>query len=402
MADKRDYYEVLGVTRGASVEEIKRAYRQLARKYHPDVNKEPEAEARFKEVAEAYEVLSDDRKRQLYDQFGHAGMQAGAGGMGGFEGFPFGDIGDLFESFFGGAPTRRGPQRGADLRVRLDLTFEEAVFGAEKELEIPRWETCLICGGNGAEPGKPPVRCPACGGSGEIRRVQQSVFGQFVNVATCDRCRGEGQIVQHKCSECNGKGSVRRTRKLTVTIPPGVDNGNEIRLSGQGEGGEHAGPPGNLYVQLRVQPHPVLQRDGFDLVYELPLDVAQAALGADVTVPTLEGAEPFHIPPGTQHGRVFRIRDRGVPRLQRSGRGEFRIVTRVEIPKRLTPRQRELFAELAQTFAGGASAAPAAAPPEPRDGQHPDGKDTRDGKTGAKHKGILDKVKDALGLDDEE
>src|SRR5439155_25885484 len=209
------------------------------------------------------------------------------------------------------------------------LTFEEAVFGTEKELQIPRWETCLVCGGNGAEPGKPPVRCPTCGGTGEIRSVQQSVFGQFVNVMACDRCHGEGQIVQHKCTECNGKGSVRRTRKLAVTIPAGVENGNEMRLSSQGEGGERGGPPGNLYVQLLVQPHPVLQRDGFDLIYELPLDVAQAALGAEVMAPTLEGPEPLRIPPGTQHGRIFRIRDRGVPRLQRSGRGEFRVVTRV-------------------------------------------------------------------------
>src|SRR5919202_812635 len=253
MADKRDYYEVLGVTRAASVDEIKRAYRQLARKYHPDVNKEPNAENRFKEITEAYEVLSDERKRQLYDQFGHAGTQAGAGGRGGFEGF------------LGGQTARRGPHRGSDLRARLELTFEEAVFGTDKELEIPRWETCLICGGNGAEPGKPPVRCPACGGSGEVRRVQQSVFGQFVNVATCDRCRGEGQIVQHKCPECSGKGSVRRTRKLTVTIPAGVDNGNEMRLSSQGEGGERGGPAGNLYVQFKVLPHTVLQREGFDL-----------------------------------------------------------------------------------------------------------------------------------------
>jgi molecular chaperone DnaJ len=402
MAAKRDYYEVLGVTRAASADEIKRAYRQLARKYHPDVNKEPDAENRFKELSEAYEALSDERKRQLYDQFGHAGMQAGAGGMGGFEGFPFGDIGDLFESFFGGPVSRRGAQRGADLRVRLELTFEEAVFGTDKELEIPRWETCLICGGNGAEPGKPPVRCPACGGSGDVRRVQQSVFGQFVNVMTCDRCRGEGQIVQHKCAECNGKGSVRRTRKLTVTIPAGVDNGNEIRLSGQGEGGERSGPSGNLFVQLAVQPHPVLRRDGFDLIYELPLDVAQAALGAEVMVPTLEGDEPFRIPAGAQHGRVFRIRDRGVPRLQRSGRGELRVVTRVEIPKQLTPRQRELFAALAETFGSGAAAPASGTHPEGRDGRDRDEhRDTKDGQAGGKHKGLFDKVKDALGLDEE-
>ena len=392
MADKRDYYEVLGVSRSASVDEIKRAYRQMARKLHPDVNKEPGAEDRFKELSEAYEVLSDERKRQLYDQFGHAAARQGAAGMGGFEGFPFGDIGDLFESFFGGgAAARRGPQRGADLRVRLQLSFEEAVFGTEKELEIPRWETCLICGGNGAEPGKPPQVCPQCGGSGELRRVQQSVFGQFVNVMTCDRCRGEGHIVTHKCTECGGKGSVRRTRKIAVTVPGGVADGNEMRLSGQGEGGERGGPSGSLYVQLAVAPHPVLLRDGFDLIYELPLNVAQAALGADVTVPTLEGPEPFRVPPGTQHGRVFRIRERGVPRLQRSGRGEFRVVARVEVPRQLTPRQRELLAALAETFEGS-STAEAAVPKPGADGQ---------AKKAAKKSGLFDKVKDALGLDEE-
>jgi molecular chaperone DnaJ len=396
MADKRDYYEVLGVARSASVDEIKRNYRQMARKYHPDVNKEPDAENRFKEISEAYEVLSDERKRQIYDQFGHAGMQQGAAGAGGFQGFPFGDISDLFESFFGGTGARRGPQRGADLRVRVELTFEEAVFGTEKELEIPRWETCLICGGNGAEPGKPPIRCATCGGSGEVRRVQQSVFGQFVNVAASDRCHGEGQIVEHKCKECSGKGSVRRTRRLTVTIPSGVDDGNEMRLSGQGEGGERGGPSGNLYVQLSVLPHPVLQRDGFDLVYELPLNVAQAALGADVTVPTLEGDEPFHVPAGTQHGRAFRIKDRGVPRLQRSGRGEFRIISRVEIPRQLTPRQRELFADLADTFGAPPATAPEMASAA-SDG-HRDGRP--EAKKGNKKHNIFDKVKDALGLDE--
>jgi molecular chaperone DnaJ len=409
MADKRDYYEVLGVSRGAAADEVKRAYRQLARKYHPDVNKEPDAETRFKEITEAYEVLSDDRKRQLYDQFGHAGPQGG--GAGGFEGFPFGDISDLFESFFGGTGAgRRGPQRGADLRARLELRFEEAVFGVEKELEIPRWETCIICGGNGAEPGKPPLRCPDCGGSGEIRRIQQSVFGQFVNVVACGRCRGEGQIVQHKCPDCNGKGSVRRTRKLAVTVPAGVADGLEMRLSGQGEGGERGGPPGNLYVQLSVAPHPVLQRDGFDLLYELPLNVAEAALGTEVEVPTLEGPEPLRVPAGTQHGRVFRIRDRGVPRLQRSGRGDFRVGVRVEVPKQLTPQQRELFAALAETFrlagTGGADGAAAVDGPtgvaaergEARDGR--DGRQSLHDRHGKKGKGILDKMKDALGLDE--
>ncbi|MBI3972338.1 MAG: molecular chaperone DnaJ [Chloroflexi bacterium] len=408
MADKRDYYEVLGVSRAASDDEIKRAYRQLARKYHPDVNREPDAESRFKELSEAYEVLSDRQKRQLYDQFGHAGPQAGAG-MGGFQGgFPFGDIGDLFESFFGTGSVRRGPQRGADLRVRLKLKFEEAVFGTEKELEIPRWETCLICDGTGAEPGKPPVRCPNCGGTGEVRRVQQSIFGQFVNVMACERCHGEGQIVQFKCTECGGKGSVRRTRRITVTIPAGVSDGMEIRLGGQGEGGERGGPPGNLYVQLQVEPHPVLQRDGFDLVHELPLDVAQAALGVEVEVPTLDGPEVLTVPTGTQHGRVLRLKDKGVPRLQRSGRGDLRVVVRIEVPKTLTTYQRELFEELARTFDPRANRAARRDRDETHDsrtdGRLPTGDERAEASGGRtrppKGKGILDKMKDALGLDE--
>lgn len=394
MADKQDYYQVLGVERSSSPEEIKRAYRQLARKFHPDVNKDPDAETRFKEITAAYEVLSDAKKRQMYDQFGHAGPSAG--GMGA-EGFPFGDIGDLFESFFGGgAGGRRGAQRGADLRLRVSLTFQEAVFGVEKEFEIPRWESCLICGGSGAEPGKPPVRCPQCGGSGETRRVQQSIFGQFVNVMACDRCRGEGQIVPHRCQECGGKGRVRRTRQISLSIPAGVDDGTEMRLSGQGEGGDKGGPNGDLYVLLQVQPHPSLQRDGIDLIYNLPINVAQAALGTQVRVATMDGEEVLDIPAGTQHGRVIRIRDKGVPRLQRSGRGEFRIVVQVEVPQHLTPRQRQLLEELGHSLEHGDEV--------PVEAGH-DSRSTAGGtpahRSFKKGKGILNKVKDVLGMDDE-
>jgi molecular chaperone DnaJ len=291
----------------------------------------------------------------------------------------------------------------------LGLTFEEAVFGAQKELEIPRWESCLICGGSGAEPGKPPIRCPQCGGAGEVRRVQQSIFGQFVNVTACDRCRGTGQIVQARCPDCGGGGRVRRTRKIPLTIPAGVDSGTEMRVPGQGEGGDRGGPGGDLYVQFQVEAHPVLRREGFDLVYELPLNVAQAALGAEVRVPTLEGDEVLRVPPGTQHGRVFRIREKGVPRLQRSGRGDFRIVARITVPKDLTPRQRELLTQLARTFdpdgpdrhdgaAGGRTGASGAAAPSADGasggGQAPRGRPPRS-------KGILDKMKDALGLEEE-
>jgi molecular chaperone DnaJ len=391
MAEKRDYYEVLGVARGAPPDEIKRAYRQLARKYHPDVNREPQAEARFKELTEAYEVLGDAQRRQMYDRFGHAGAGGAPGGM---EGFPFGDIGDLFESFFGGGmANRRGPQRGADLRLRVDLTFEEAVFGVEKEVELARWESCLICGGSGAEPGRPPVPCVQCGGSGEVRRMQQSIFGQFVNVATCDRCRGEGTIVQHRCQECGGSGRLKRQRKVKLPVPAGVDDGTEMRVTGQGEGGERGGPNGNLFVHFAVQPHPVLKRDGIDLVYDLRLNVVEAALGAERRIPTLEGEERLSIPAGTQYGRVFRIRDKGVPRLQRGGRGDFRVVVHVEVPRSLTPRQRELLAALGETFRpegdrAGDEASPAQANGRPGGGG------------GKKDRGIFNKVKDALGFDE--
>jgi molecular chaperone DnaJ len=321
----------------------------------------------------------------MYDRFGHAGPGSGAGGA---EGFPFGDIGDLFESFFGGgAASRRGPQRGADLRIRVELTFEEAVFGVEREVELSRWESCIICGGSGAEPGKPPVTCVQCGGTGEMRRIQQSIFGQFVNVATCDRCHGEGSIVQHRCAECTGSGRLKRQRKIKLPIPAGVDDGTEMRVGGQGEGGDRGGPNGNLYVQFAVQPHPVLKRDGFDLVYDLSLNVAEAALGGERRVPTLEGEERLTVPAGTQHGRVFRIREKGVPRLQRGGRGDFRVVVRVEVPRALTPRQRELLTELAGTFQ------PPAVEEGAPNGQPPAIK-------GKKDRGILGKVKDALHLDE--
>ncbi len=350
MATKRDYYEVLGVPRSASQEEIKRAYRRLARKYHPDVNKSPEAEERFKEINEAYEVLSDPEKRAAYDRYGHAGPPDI-----GFEGWGFRDPFEIFEEVFGFGfrprpRARHAPRRGADLRYDLTLSFEEAVFGCEKEIEVPRYETCPRCHGSGAEPGTTPIRCPQCDGTGEVRRVQQSIFGSFVTVTTCARCGGTGEVIATPCSLCRGRKQVRTVRRIVVNIPAGVDDGTQIRLSGEGEPGEYGGPPGDLYVAVSVKPHPYFRRRDHDLVLELAINVAQAALGDVVMVPTLEGKERLVIPPGTQTGKVFRLRGKGVPYLRGDGRGDLLVIVQVVVPTKLTEEQKRLFKELAKTL----------------------------------------------------
>jgi molecular chaperone DnaJ len=349
MTAKRDYYEILGVGRGSSDAEIKRAYHRLARECHPDLNKNPDAEGRFKEVNEAYEVLGDRRKRAEYDRFGHA--SPGGGFATDFGGFPFGDI---FEDFFGfgGMRTaaRRSPQKGADLRYDLTLTFEEAAFGCDKEIEVTRMETCPNCHGTGADPGTEPIRCPQCNGTGEVRRVRQSVFGSFVNVTSCSRCGGEGEIVTSPCSECRGQRQVRATRRLSVTVPPGVDNGTQIRLSEEGQPGLRGGVSGSLYVVISVRKHPYFKRQNGDIFLELPINVAQAALGDEIEVPTLDGEENLQIPAGTQTGEVFRLRGRGIPYLRGGGRGDELVTVYVVTPKKLTPEQRQLFEELSTTL----------------------------------------------------
>ena len=348
MAVKRDYYEVLGVSRGASQEEIKKAFRRLARQYHPDVNKEAGADAMFKEINEANEVLSDPEKRALYDRFGHNGP---AGGMG-FDPFGSADsLGSIFEAFFGAAAqrqTQRGPQRGADLRYTLSISFEEAVFGAEKEIEYRRYEVCPSCRGNGAEPGTDPVRCPKCNGIGEIR--QRAPFLNMVTVTTCDQCRGEGTVIAIPCRECRGDGRARQARRIPVKIPAGVDNSQQIRISGEGDAGPRGGPAGNLYVALDVQPHKFFVREGNEILLELPLNIAQAALGADVDVPTVDGAERLKVPAGVQTGATFRLRGKGVPFLRGGGRGDQIVVARVVVPTKLTEQQRKLFQELAESL----------------------------------------------------
>lgn len=357
MSNKRDYYEILGVDRGASEDEIRRAYRRLARQYHPDVSSAPDAEERFKEINEAYEVLSDREKRAMYDRYGHAGLQgAGWPDFGDFGGF--GDFASIFEDLFTGfgmgmrtRRARRAPQRGADLRYNLELDFEEAIFGCEKELEILRYETCPRCRGSGAEPGTSPIRCPQCNGTGEVRRTQQSILGSFVTVTTCPRCQGEGEIVTTPCSECRGQKRVRVARKVVITIPPGVDDGTRIRLAGEGEPGLYGGPAGNLYVMLRVREHPIFKRRNSDILSEEYINIAQAALGTEIEVQTLDGPMKLRIPPGTQSGHVFRLRGRGVPKMRRpERRGDHYITIRVVVPTKLTRRQRELLEELGQSL----------------------------------------------------
>ncbi len=357
---KRDYYEVLGVNRSANKDELKKSYRRLARQYHPDVNDAPEAAENFKEISEAYEVLSDDQKRAAYDRFGHAGVNNSGGGFSGFES-DFGSVADIFEEFFGSAfggrrRQRTGPRRGSDLRYDLSISFEEAVFGIEKEIEFRRPEICDRCNGSGAEPGTTPITCPTCNGSGEVRRVQQSILGSFVNVTTCPQCQGSGEIISEPCHECNGRKQVQRTVTKKVKVPPGVDSETQIRLTGEGAPGTNGGPPGNLFVVLHVQKHEYFERRGDDIFMDLQINVAQAALGDEVMVPTIDGEELLVIPPGTQAGKMFKLRSKGVPRLDRSGRGspmgrgDQHVLIQVSIPRHLTEEQRKLFAGLAQTL----------------------------------------------------
>jgi molecular chaperone DnaJ len=346
-----DYYETLGVPRTASPEDIKRAFRRLAMQYHPDRNNQAGAEARFKAINEAYEVLSDPDKRAAYDRFGHAGLN----GMGErpFEGFGnFGGFGDIFDAFFGGSATRarRSAQRGRDLHDEVAISFEEAAAGTEKEIEIERLENCAICGGRGSEPGSQPERCPVCNGAGEVRRVQQSIFGQFVNVATCERCHGEGRVITRPCVSCRGTGRERKQRKLVVKIPAGVDTGSQMRLSGEGEAGLNGGGPGNLYITIHVQAHAYFQRDGDDLLYDLPLNFAQAALGDEVEVPSLDGKLSIKIPAGTQSGRIFQLRDKGMPHLRGGGRGDELVRVRVVTPTNLSKDQRKLMEQLSSSL----------------------------------------------------
>ncbi len=358
--DKRDYYETLGVERNADETVLKKAFRKLAQQYHPDVNPSPEAEAKFKEINEAYQVLSDAQKRAVYDRYGHAGL-SGAAGAGGFGDFNqgFGDLSSIFEDIFGGfAGGRRGgnprnaPRRGADLRVDISLAFEQAVFGTERELEVPRMEECDRCHASGAEPGSSPERCSTCGGTGEVQRRQQSpLFGTIVTASPCPRCNGEGEIVNSPCAKCNGQKRVRVTRKLKVNVPAGVDDGTRIRLAGEGEAGALGGPAGNLYVVISVEPHSVFVRNEFDLHMELPINIAQASLGATVQIPTLEGTpEKLEIPAGTQTGKSFRKRGLGIPRLQRTGRGDLIVTARIVTPTNLNSEQKELLRRLAESF----------------------------------------------------
>ena len=355
MADKRDYYEVLGVDKSASDDEIKHAYRKLAKKYHPDLNPgDASAEASFKEVNEAYEVLSNPDKKAKYDQFGHAGVDPnfGAGGFGGgaggFDGF---DISDLFGSFFGGGGfsggARNGPQRGRDIDVGLTLTFEEAIFGCEKSVEIQRIEKCGDCKGSGAAAGTQPETCSVCHGTGRVVRTQNSLFGMTRVQAACDACRGTGKIVKTPCKTCEGKGRVRRKRKITFKVPVGVDNDQVVTLSGEGDAGANGGPSGDLNIVIRVKPHEVFRRQGYDLHIEVPITYMQAALGADLIVPVPDGKVKYSIPEGTQNGEVFRLRGKGVrKRGSSSAAGDEYVHVKVIVPTGLNRKQKELIKQM--------------------------------------------------------
>ena len=354
MSGNQDYYDILGVGKNASDDEIKAAFRKLARQYHPDVNKEPHAEEKFKEINEAYGVLSDKEKRARYDRYGKAGL--GGMGGGGYQDYTV-DFNDIFEDLFSGfgfstgRRSRRSPRRGRDLQMQVSLTFEEAVFGVEKEIEFARDETCSRCNGNGAEPGTTPVKCGTCGGQGEVRQVRQTFLGQMVQTAPCPTCNGRGETIASPCTTCRGSGLERKKVKKKVSIPAGVDVGTQIRLNGEGGPGENGGPQGSLFLVLDVKPHQFFKRRDQDVILNLDINIAQATLGAEVIVPTLEGEDKLKIPSGTQPGKIFHIRGKGVPHVRnKNQRGDQIVIVNVAVPTKLTKEQKELFEKLAESL----------------------------------------------------
>ncbi len=374
MAQKRDYYEVLGVARSASDDDLRKAYRRLARKYHPDVNRDDGAEEQFKEINEAYECLSDPNRRAAYDRYGHAAANGGGAG----NPFDFGNstFTDIFETFFGGATQGRRrtvSNRGQDLQVAVEIEFEEAVFGAEKEVEVTRLETCEGCNGTRMRDGKQPPRCETCGGSGEVRRVQQTILGQFMSAAPCASCNGEGVQITDPCPRCRGKGRVTFARRISVTIPPGIDETATLRLSGQGEAGPAGGQPGNLFVKVRIKPHQFFARQGKTIQLQVGVNVAQAILGDEIELQTVDGPVAFKLPQATQSGQQFRLKGKGVPDMHGGERGDQIVTIHVIIPKELSVEQRDLVERLGQTLGSDLA-------PQPT------------------HKGFFDKVKDALGV----
>ncbi len=349
MASKRDYYEVLGVDRDATDEELRKAFRKLAFKYHPDHNRDDGAEDRFKEVSEAYQVLSDSSKRSGYDRLGHGGGEGAFGRGSGSFGF-----GDIFDAFFGGTTgaTQQAPQRGGSLQYRATLTLEEAAFGSEREVELTRTENCSECHGTGSKPGTQPARCPNCDGAGQVRRVQSSIFGRFTNITSCPQCRGEGQIITEPCPHCHGSGREKKKRTVSVKIPAGVDNDNQMRLRGEGDAGTRGGPAGDLLVVISVKKHEYFDREGDDVLYVLPVNFSQAALGAEVEVPTLEGDTSLKVPAGCQPGTVIRLKGKGIPHVNGRGRGDQLVTVDVVTPESINKEQRRLFEELADSLDG--------------------------------------------------
>ena len=369
MAESKDYYSILGVSKDATADDLKRAYRKLAKQYHPDAQHTEEdkkkAEAKFKEINEAYSVLSDENKRAQYDRFGSNFEQAGFGGSGfggysnaydfsGFGGIDF-DLEDILGSVFGGgfgssSKKSQGPTRGADIRTNMSLKFEEAAFGVKKEISITRNEKCDSCNGSGAKPGSRIITCDKCGGRGKIQMTQNTIMGAFSTVKTCDKCNGTGKVIETPCEKCSGKGIVRKSRKIEINVPAGIDDGQAISLRGEGDAGKKGGPNGDLYVVMKVAPHKYFKRNGFDISANVRVPFTKMALGGDIKIPTPEGEMEFNIPEGTTTGTKFRVKDQGIPILNGKGRGNLEFTVDVDVPKKLTDKQREILIEFAKTF----------------------------------------------------